>query len=808
MNVCPRRIRRAAMARASMLLSWLPVALVALVAALMSGSASAADYRVGAAPAWVIPVDPMAGTPVAAPARGGVRALLSDEQVRVEARGMTRYRHFASLAVDSEGVGDVASVSMAFDPSYQSLTLHRLNILRAGRVIDKLGTASIQVLRRETNLEQRIYDGSRTLSVVLDDVRPGDAVEYAYSVSGSNPVFGNMASGGFDLQWTVPVGRVVARLLTPVERGFTVAARNTALQPLLSEAGGYHIRHWELAPASGLRIERDVPADHDPYAYVLWSEYPSWQAVARWAVPLYAPPADPGPELRREIEAIRVSATTPDARALAVLRFVQREIRYLGIAMGPGSHAPSAPALVLQRRFGDCKDKTLLTITMLGALGIDAVPALVNTGMRSAVRGWAPTPNAFDHLLVLARIGGKRYWLDPTMAPQKGELAHLVQPDFGAALVVAAGTTGLSAMDAPRPAHASVRALFDMRVPEGQPVRYTVTTTARGIAAERLRRVLADGSLDELQERYLEFYARRYPGIAAAAPLKVRDDEAANVVTVSESYTIRRFWTVSTSDQRVQAVFGSADLRARLDVPQSLKRSAPLALRYPESVEEVTEVRLARGWDLKESSMQIDDPAFVFSHRAQSLEGGHALRLTSRYEARADRVAPAALAAYAANMTSARDAIGYRMSRVAGGAGVVEKYRHRMGRTVLGLTAFLGLLLAGTAWMQSIPSHRVGNALVSLSAAGAACGLVYAVMLSPSASSMVRVLMLTFCVATQGVVLASALAPVTHPLHGAQAPDGTTAARPALPLAVNLAARMSGWTFTVYLLWMLAETLT
>ncbi|MFX8207373.1 transglutaminase domain-containing protein, partial [Acinetobacter baumannii] len=88
-------------------------------------------------------------------------------------------------------------------------------------------------------------------------------------------------------------------------------------------------------------------------------------------------------------------STDPEARLLAALRFVQREVRYLGIEMGANSHAPHPPETVLPRRYGDCKDKTLLTLTLLGRLGIPASPALVHTTERQAAAERLPTPWAF-----------------------------------------------------------------------------------------------------------------------------------------------------------------------------------------------------------------------------------------------------------------------------------------------------------------------------------------------------------------------------------------------------------------------------
>ena len=47
--------------------------------------------------------------------------------------------------------------------------------------------------------------------------------------------------------------------------------------------------------------------------------------------------------------------------------------------MGTNSHQPTPASETLALRYGDCKDKTVLLISLLKALGVEAHPALVNT---------------------------------------------------------------------------------------------------------------------------------------------------------------------------------------------------------------------------------------------------------------------------------------------------------------------------------------------------------------------------------------------------------------------------------------------
>ena len=135
--------------------SWMKRLCVPALLVLVPQPGLARDYSSGVAPAWVqrVAVDAATVMP-AAELSDGVFYLLSDEQVRIEAGDKQAFRHFASRAINDKGLDQVASISIGFDPAYQSLTLHAINVIRKGRVIPKLATATVRVLQREPELEQ------------------------------------------------------------------------------------------------------------------------------------------------------------------------------------------------------------------------------------------------------------------------------------------------------------------------------------------------------------------------------------------------------------------------------------------------------------------------------------------------------------------------------------------------------------------------------------------------------------------------------------------------------------------------------
>ncbi|HEV8690681.1 MAG TPA: DUF3857 domain-containing protein, partial [Ideonella sp.] len=468
-------------------------ALLAGFAAIGIAQAQPALHSIAPAPFWVLPMTPEAGRALPAEQVGrGVQYLLLDKQVRVSAQDRTTFQHVASKVLNEQGLENAANIEIRFDPSYQKLSLHAINVRRGAQVIAKLASAKVQILQRESALESLIFDGSRTAHVFLEDVRVGDVIEYAYSLRGSNPVFGNRHFGGFDFQFSAPVDRLHARLLWPAGRPLYWKQLNEPPAAQVTQAGDSREYRWDLRDIAPKTVESDAPAWFDPYPSSQWSEFQSWQSVAAWAMPLYALPPIPGPRVLAVTNQIAQSQHQAPERLLAALHYVQSQVRYLGIEVGPGSHAPNPPELVLERRYGDCKDKTLLTVALLRGLGIAAQPALVHTNARHTIESQQPGPGAFNHVVVHARIGNRDIWLDPTRSPQRGGLDQLAQADFGRALIVDASTLGLVPM-AGRQALASKReihAVIDSTDGLDKPARYTVTTTARGAAADSLRNAL------------------------------------------------------------------------------------------------------------------------------------------------------------------------------------------------------------------------------------------------------------------------------------------------------------------------------
>ncbi len=620
--------------------------------------ARAAEFSVGATPTWVKTIAPGASdSPVRAAASGGAFHLLVDRQVKANGRQTQFYRRFVSEALNAQGLDEVANIQIYFNPAFERVVVHSLKVIRDGKPVERVDQVQFNVLQRETDLEYQVYDEGRTASVFLKDIRVGDKVDYAYTIEGSNPVFGEHSFGRAGMQYSQPVARLNLRLLYPDQGAFEVFTHGAVQRSKVIPLGGRREESWSLTDVAALNIDAQAPSWHDPYPSVSWTTFADWSDVVAWAQPLYRVPVTLPEPMQAQVDKIRAEYSTPAQRTAAALRWVQAEFRYLAMPIGIASHAPNSPELVVERRFGDCKDKTLLLLSLLDALGVDAYPALVNTEVERGLRHYAPNPAAFNHVLVMAHLGGADYWLDPTRDEQQGDLDQVYQPDFELALVVRDDVNDLQAMTAKRINLRQVQVIVDASRGFDDEVELTVTTTTQGAQTDTLRRTLATSSRNDMQQKYLNFYASYYRGISVREPMQVESSKSGHQIQVVENYSLGSIASLSEETQRYEAPVYTPDVLEYLSAPQSLVRNAPLQLDHPLEVTQVTQIKLPEDWNVEESVTEVKDAAFTF-RREVKLED-KVVTLNDQFTTLADHVPADEMARYAENLASARRAASF-----------------------------------------------------------------------------------------------------------------------------------------------------
>ncbi|HEX4985522.1 MAG TPA: DUF3857 and transglutaminase domain-containing protein [Burkholderiales bacterium] len=606
------------------------------------------------APRWIADV-PKSSAASTQTARGGFKYELLDWQLDYTGSAPVQYFHAVGLIEESAALGRASSFDAEYNPEYQTLTLHHVSILRAGKTIDKLPGLRVTLARREGRLEQSIYDGIVSANILLDDVRVGDRVSYAYSVTGSNPVFGKHVDETFSLMSYTPIEvlqiRVRAPSSTPVNTRFIGDARGIQV----SRSGGvteYVVRR-EHVPA--LVQEEDWPAWYSPAAQVQFSDYGTWGEVSRWAVDLFRISQEPSPDLRQAISRIKAQQKDQETNARLALEFVQNEIGYVSLAIGDGSHRPAQPNEVLARRFGDCKDKTMLLVAMLRALGIQADPVLVSLRELRIISQWLPSPHVFDHAIVRATIDGQVFWIDGTRRYQAGPLARRGITPFGKALVIRPETTELADVSASTQYIAEVTRRQEFVLPRADaPAQLTTESLYSGEAAEGTRAAIAQSGIEAIDKETLYFLTKNFAPMRQDGATTVEDDSTGNTVTIRRRYTVENLF--EKRDGLLVGNFSGAYLMPFARIPSSMDRTSPVGLYYPWDEKQIVTIDapFVRGMRTRPPEV-LETPYVSFSRKSEVI--GSSLTIEYAYRSRTDAVPASEVAGHASLMREMQRAL-------------------------------------------------------------------------------------------------------------------------------------------------------
>ena len=483
-------------------------------------------------PDWII--DPGKAWQIDTPGGG---TLLLDRQQKVEKDKSWNYTDVAVRAVSAEQLNGLGTLALSWHPDKGDLIIHRIEIIRGDQNIDvtKSGSKFI-VLRREQNLERLAISGVLTATMQIEGLKVGDTLRLTMSISFNDPVLvGNIELSQPLLAQPIKIGQGSVRVIWPVDTKLKWRVSGPAMVPQINKRGQFN----ELVIAQPLPKPADLPTDapirFTPPAFFEASSFASWADVAKIMVPLYATDGliKPGSPLAERVAKIAATTSDPKTRAALALRMVQDDVRYLFNGQTQGNYVPQTPAETWEKRYGDCKAKTLLLVSILRSLGIEADAALVSSQLGDLLSNRLPSLLAFDHVITRATIGSQVYWLDGTgLGTRMADLADT--PPFRFALPVSVQTSGLAAIPyaAPTRALTSVDTEIDATAGLALPKLYKISVTLRGPKMFELRQAqssLEGKGLNDVIDKIVQPYFNQ-PTVTKRS-LSFNDEDGSALIT-------------------------------------------------------------------------------------------------------------------------------------------------------------------------------------------------------------------------------------------------------------------------------------
>lgn len=232
-----------------------------------------------------------------------------------------------------------------------------------------------------------------------------------------------------------------------------------------------------------LKSEPGTPDRIDFAPQFVASSLTSWEAVGTAYRQQAADKAVPTPEIAALTRQIVGDRMGEDAVRI-VYAWIVANIRYVQVYLDPhAGYVPNPAPLILERRFGDCKDYVTLMQAMLASIGIRSEAVLVSWGNR---HGIYPIPTAFQFNHAMIHVPDFGIWANPTDV-----LAPMGIMDDGLAdkfVVVAAEQPSTARLPLPTADENFHREVTTITLGPDGTIRGTGRVTAGGSLDQRLRR--------------------------------------------------------------------------------------------------------------------------------------------------------------------------------------------------------------------------------------------------------------------------------------------------------------------------------
>ncbi len=223
-----------------------------------------------------------------------------------------------------------------------------------------------------------------------------------------------MIYGEQRLTSTIPAYRQHLRFITPVND--TLPWRSSGIVPTPTNTINDGFQITEFVSNKKIGVSKDelfLPDDFETNSKVIYSDFKSWNEIARWYYNLSAPKGERNELIQSVADSLFAGVTNTREKVLRTHHYITKNIAYSFVPFRQSGWIPQSTSEILATRIGDCKDMALLGRTLLRLGGVQAELVLVNTGLSDYIDGAFIGPN-FDHAILAAPIDGVLKFIDLT----------------------------------------------------------------------------------------------------------------------------------------------------------------------------------------------------------------------------------------------------------------------------------------------------------------------------------------------------------------------------------------------------------
>ncbi len=395
------------------------------------------------------------------------------------------FRQVERIKIFNERGRSFATQAIAYREGFSSVNLLFANTIRPDGSVIALNPKDIHDATAHAGYD--FYTDIKEKRFTMPAVEDGCILEYAFEMKMLKSYLPFDVSGRFHWIHFHPAQQQSLEIILPEKIRLQYKPFHTSLSPEITSEGGRRKYVFRQSPQKEVLGEARMPdiRDRKTFPEVAFWTMPGWENLSKWYIGVVREQMKPDDDLTRFTRELTAGLQTDEDKIQAIFDFVAQKVRYVAVMLGPHTHMPHAASDIFKKRYGDCKDKTTLLLSMLQIAGISGLPALVPSNPEYFDET-IPSLSVFDHVIAVVPRGAGYFWLDATNENAAYDSPPFMRPST-VMVIQADGSYRFVQTPAPDPQRDFTKVETTYHIDEAGDAHIDLTMSGFGMAAQGIR---------------------------------------------------------------------------------------------------------------------------------------------------------------------------------------------------------------------------------------------------------------------------------------------------------------------------------